>query len=233
MANRTGKSRPALSTLLNLAGFGFAAVASIVFWGMAAFSFLSTSEEMTQISEIRDRGVELKPMHESVPAAAELLGSGAEAAFSDRPRDSPAVPDPPPRAASGAQSASEPAPPGASEASATHEPALSGTASPPPIPADQPDWVSRGIQVQDHQAVKRDADDAASPHEQMPEQVIQQGKSHEYYLRTNAAAWKYHLKKECGPIKDRALYNDCFRSFRAQYPTDYASPTRTSSGRGF
>ena len=229
MANRTGKSRPALSTLLNLAGFGLAAVASIVFCGIAAFSFLYTSEEMPQISEIRDRSVEVKPMHGSVAAAADLLGPGAEAALSDAPRDSPAVPNRRPREASGAQSASEPA---SLEASATHEPALSGTASPPPIPADQAGWVSRGIRVQDDQTVKRDADDAAS-HEEVPRQVIQQGKSHDYYLRTNAAAWKYRLKRECGPIKDRALYDDCFRSFRAQYPTDYASPTRTYSGRGF
>ena len=231
MANRTGKPRSALSTLFNLAGFGLAAVASIVFFGIAAFSFLSTSEELPQISEIRDRGVEVKPMHEPVPAAAELLG--AEPAFSGPPRDSPAVPDTRPREASGAQSAPEPAPPGASEASATHEAALSGTASPPRIPADKADWVSRASQVQDNQLVKLDADDAPSSHEEMPRQVIQQGKSHDYYLRTNAAAWKYRLKRECGPIKDRALYYDCLRSFRAQYPTDYASPTRTYSGRGF
>ena len=60
MANRTGRARPSLSTLLNLAGFGLAAVASIAFCGTAAFSFLYTSEEIPQISEIRDRSVELK-----------------------------------------------------------------------------------------------------------------------------------------------------------------------------
>ena len=82
MANRTGKARSALNTLLNLAGFGLAAIASIVFCGIAAFSFLYTSEEMPQTSEIRDRSVEVKLVHESVPAEAELLGSGAEATFS-------------------------------------------------------------------------------------------------------------------------------------------------------
>jgi hypothetical protein len=217
MANRTGKPRSALSTGLNLAGFGLAAVASIVFCGIAAFSFLYTSEEMPQTSENRDRSAEVKLTHESLSAAAELLGSG---------QDSPAGPDTPPREASGAQSASEPASPGASEASATHEAALSGTASPPAIPADKADWVSRASQVQDNQLVKLDADDAALPHEEMPRPVIQPGKS-------NAAAWKYRLKKECGPIKDRALYDDCFRSFRAQYPTDDASLTRTYSRKGF
>lgn len=226
MANRAGKPRPALSTLLNLAGFGLAAVASIVFCGIAAFSFLYTSEEMPQTYEIRDRGVKLKPMHESGPAAAELLGLGAEATVSDPPRDRPAVPDTPPREASGAQSRSDPASPGASEASATYEAALSGTASPPPR-------VSPGFRVQDDQTLKLDADDAASSHEEMPRQVIQPGKAHDNYLRTNAAAWKYRLKKECGPIKDRVLYNDCFRSFRAQYPTDDASLTRAYSKRGF
>ena len=233
MANRTGRARPSLSTLLNLAGFGLAAAASIVFCVIAAFSFLYTSEEMPQTSEIRDRSVEVKLVHESVPAEAELLGSGAEATFSGPPRDGPAVPDTPPREASGAQSPSEPAQASASEASAAYEPALSGTASPPPIPADQPDRVSRGIQVQEEQTAKLGADDGASSHEEMPRQEIQQGKAHDYYLRKNPAAWKYRLKKECGPIKDRVLYNDCFRSFRAQYPTDDASLTRTYSKRGF
>ena len=233
MANRTGKTRPALSTLLNLAGFGLAAIASITFCGIAAFSFLYTSQEMPQISEIRDRGVEVKPKHESVPAAAEILGLDAEAAFSEPPRDRPSDPDTRPRAASGLQSASGPALPAANETGATHELALSGTGWPPSVPADQPGSVSRGIQVQDNQTAKLDTDNAASPREQMPGQVIQQGKSHDYYSRTNTAAWKYRLKRECGPIKDRALYNDCLRSFRAQYPADYASPTRTYSRRGF
>jgi hypothetical protein len=231
MADRTGKARSALSTLLNLAGFGLAAAASIIFCVIAAFSFLYTSEEIPQTSEIRDRSVEVKLLDESFPAAAELLGSGAEATFGDPPRDGPAVPDTPPREASGAQSPSEPAQASASEASAAYEAALSGTASPPPIPADH-DRVSRGIQVQDNQTVKLDADDAVSSREEMPRQLIQQGKAHDYYLRKNPAAWKYRLKRECGPIKDRELYDDCFRSFRAQYPTDYSNPMRTYSRRG-
>jgi hypothetical protein len=218
MANRTGKPRPALSTLLNLAGFGLAAVASIFFCGIASFSFLSTSKEMRQISDIRDREVDVNPVRPPVPVDPELLGSGAEAAFGTPPRDNPPVRDTPPREASGTQSASEPAPPGASEASATQEVALSGTASPPPNPADQPDWVSHGIEMQNNQKVNLDTDDAAASDERMTRQVIQQNKSYEYYYHTNGAAWRYRLIRECGPIKDRVLYDDCFRSFKAQYP---------------
>ena len=233
MANRTGKPRPRLSTLLHLTGFGLAAAASIVFCGIASFSFLYTSKEMLRTSDIRDRGVEVNLVRPPVAVEAELRGLGAEAAVSTPARDSPAVPDTRPGEASGAQSASEPAPPSASETSATQEAALSGTTSPPPIPADQPDWVSRGTEVQNNQKVKLDADDAAASDEKMPRQMVQQGKSHDYYIRTNAVAWRYRLMRECGPIKDRALYSDCVRSFRAQYPAHFASPTRSYSGRGF
>jgi hypothetical protein len=216
MANRTGKPRPALSTLLNLAGFGLAAVASIVFCGIASFSFLSTSKEMPQISDIHDRSIEVNQVRPPVPVEPGLLGSGAKAAFTTPSRDNPPVPDTPPREASGAQSV-EPAPPGTSEASATQETALSGTAS-PPAPAHQSDWVSRGIEVQNNQKVTFEADDAASSDGKMPKPVIQPDRSYEFYPRTNISAWRYRLMRECGPIKDRALYDDCFRSFRAQYP---------------
>jgi hypothetical protein len=138
---------------------------------------------------------------------------------------------PPPREVSGGQSVSEPLSPGASEAIAPQEASLSGAASPQAIPAEQPDRVSRGIETPHNQEVKLDADDVAS-NEKMPKQAIQQSQSHDSYFRTNAASWRARLTRECGPIKYRALYNDCVRSFRAQYPMHYAGPTRTYSGRG-
>ncbi|MBV8092997.1 MAG: hypothetical protein JO110_07150 [Acetobacteraceae bacterium] len=204
MANRTGKPRlTPLSMLLDLAGFGLAAAASIVFYAIAAFSGLYISEETPKSSEIRDRDIEVRPVQPPVPVKAELLGLGAEATLSTPPRDSPAILDMRRREVSGAQPVSEPASLGASEASATQE-------------------------------VKLDADNAAAlSHEKMPRQAIQQGHSHDYYFRTNAASWSYRLIKECGPIKNRTLYTDCVRSFRAQYRGHYVSATTTYSGRGF
>ncbi|MBV8521381.1 MAG: hypothetical protein JOY71_04505 [Acetobacteraceae bacterium] len=204
MANRTGKPRlTPLSMLLDLAGFGLAAAASIVFYAIAAFSGLYISEETPKSSEIRDRDIEVRPVQPPVPVKAELLGLGAEATLSTPPRDTPAILDMRRREVSGAQPVSEPASLGASEASATQE-------------------------------VKLDADNAAAlSHEKMPRQAIQQGHSHDYYFRTNAASWSYRLIKECGPIKNRTLYTDCVRSFRAQYRGHYVSATTTYSGRGF
>ena len=240
MANRTGKPRlTPLSMLLDLAGFGLAAAASIVFYAIAAFSGLYISEETPKSSEIRDRDIEVRPVQPPVPVKAELLGLGAEATLSTPPRDTPAILDMRRREVSGAQPVSEPASLGANEASATQEGLVSGTASPRPreVSGAQPvsEPASLGAsKASATQEVKLDADNAAAlSHEKMPRQAIQQGHSHDYYFRTNAASWSYRLIKECGPIKNRTLYTDCVRSFRAQYRGHYVSATTTYSGRGF
>jgi hypothetical protein len=127
-----------------------------------------------------------------------------------------------PPAVIGAQPVSEPLPPGASEGSATADASLIGTVPTPPIPAEKRDPVFREM----HQSVNLGGDDAAS-HEKIPIKHVQQGQSHDHYFSTNAAFWRYRLRKECGPIKYPALHGDCVRSFKAQYPIRYASPART------
>jgi hypothetical protein len=122
----------------------------------------------------------------------------------------------------GAQPVSEPLPPGASEGSATADASLIGTVPTPPIPAEKRDPVFREM----HQSVNLGGDDAAS-HEKIPIKHVQQGQSHDHYFSTNAAFWRYRLRKECGPIKYPALHDDCVRSFKAQYSIRYASPART------
>jgi hypothetical protein len=122
----------------------------------------------------------------------------------------------------GVQPVSEPLPPGASEGSATADASLIGTVPTPPIPAEKRDPVFREM----HQSVNLGGDNAAS-HEKIPIKHMQQGQSHDHYFSTNAAFWRYRLRKECGPIKYPALHGDCVRSFKAQYPIRYASPART------
>jgi hypothetical protein len=45
-------------------------------------------------------------------------------------------------------------------------------------------------------------------------------KSHQYdhLLRTSGSFRAYRMRKECGPIKDRALHSDCLGSFNAYEP---------------
>jgi hypothetical protein len=156
---------------------------------------------------------------------------------------------------SGGQSVPEPLLPGGSEGTATQEASLSGTAltrppevigtrpvpEPPlpseesaaqdasligivptlPIPAAQRDQVFREFVIHHDQKINFGAS-----HEKMPPRNIQQGQSHDS-SSTNAVFWSYRVRKECGPIQDSALHADCVRSFRAQYPVHYGSPTRT------
>jgi hypothetical protein len=127
----------------------------------------------------------------------------------------------------GAQPVSEPLPPGASEGSATADASLIGTVPTPPIPAEKRDPVFREM----HQSVNLGGDNAAS-HEKIPIKHMQQGQSHNHYFSTNAAFWRYRLRKECGPIKYPALHGDCVRSFKAQYPIRYAPSPREGEGLG-
>jgi hypothetical protein len=120
----------------------------------------------------------------------------------------------------GAQPVSESLPPGASEGSATADASLIGTVPTPP--AEKRDPVFREM----HQSVNLGGDNAAS-HEEIPIKHMQQGQSYDHYFSTNAAFWRYRLRKECGPIKYPALHGDCVRSFKSQYPIRYASPART------
>jgi hypothetical protein len=61
MANGTAKPPLRLSTLVNLTGFGFAAAASMVFWGIASFSFLS--EILPEKSRIQDDCCPAEPLN--------------------------------------------------------------------------------------------------------------------------------------------------------------------------
>jgi hypothetical protein len=163
----------------------------------------------------------------------------------------------PPPEVSGAQSVSEPLLPSGSGGTATQDASLSGTAltRPPevigtrpvpepllpraseesaaqgasligivptlPIPATQRDLVFRDFVIHhDHKV------NFGASYEKMPTRNIQQGQSHDS-SSTSAVFWSYRVRKECGPIQDSVLHADCVRSFKAQYPVRYASPTRT------
>jgi hypothetical protein len=235
------------STLLGLVSFGLVGAATILFFSIASFSFLYTSEGTPRDSGIRDRGFEVEPVlsdsfsyvhanRPPVPRETDLSGSAAGATVSIFPDRSaahdlrpPEISEPlPPSASEGSGTAqtrppeiSEPLPPSASEGSAIQDASLSGTAQTVPVPAAQRDEVFRGSAMHHDQTANLGA-----PRVRMPIQNVQQGQSNDYYFSTNAAFWIYRLRKECGPIKDRALHADCVRSFRAQYPGHYASPTR-------
>ena len=213
------------STLLGLVSFGLVGAATILFFSIASFSFLYTSEGTPRDSGIRDRGFEVEPVlsdsfsyvhanRPPVPRETDLSGSAAGATVSIFP-DRSAAHDLRP------SEISEPLPPSASEGSAIQDASLSGTAQTVPVPAAQRDEVFRGSAMHHDQTANLGA-----PRVRMPIQNVQQGQSNDYYFSTNAAFWIYRLRKECGPIKDRALHADCVRSFRAQYPGHYASPTR-------
>jgi hypothetical protein len=150
MAKRNEGSRPALSTLLDLVSAGLVAAATILIFSIASFSFLYTNEGLPRGSEIRDRGVEVKPEPSGVipyshanrppgPAETELPGPAAEATLSTSPPESRLADDMQPPEIMGAQPASKP-PPGASEGSTTQDAALSRAmpTQPPEIMGAQP-----------------------------------------------------------------------------------------------
>ena len=61
----------------------------------------------------------------------------------------------------------------------------------------------------------------AHPHakwHETPAQNVRKSQSYDYLLGTNAAFRSARMRKECGPIKDPALRNDCVGSFGAYEP---------------
>ena len=61
----------------------------------------------------------------------------------------------------------------------------------------------------------------AYPHgnwHETPAQNVWKSQRYDYLLSSNAAFRSSRVRKECGPIKDPALLNDCVGSFRAYEP---------------
>jgi hypothetical protein len=61
----------------------------------------------------------------------------------------------------------------------------------------------------------------AHPHAQWretPAQNVWKSQRYDYLVSTNSGFRAYRVKKECGPIKDPALRNDCVASFSAYEP---------------
>lgn len=194
-ANRTEEPRNALSPLIYVISVALIAAATIVSFGIASFSFLDTSKEMSS-SGIRDWGVELKPVLSGVvpythayaalvPAETTLPSPAVEATRRASPPESAAAYNMQPPEVSGPQPGSEQPGLGARAANATEDASRSGTMPTLPIPAAQCDQVFREFEM---------------------------------LLRNNAGFRSNRLRKECGPIKDPRLLGDCIRSFRAQYP---------------
>jgi len=166
---------------------------------------------LTRLPEVRETQSVSKPLPPGASEGSAMQDASLSGTVMTRPPE-----------VIGAQPVFEPLPPGASEGSATADASLIGTVPTPPIPAEKRDPVFREM----HQSVNLGGDNAAS-HEKIPIKHMQQGQSHDHYFSTNAAFWRYRLRKECGPIKYPALHGDCVRSFKAQYPIRYASPART------
>jgi hypothetical protein len=149
-----------------------------------------------------------------------LLRSGSEGTANQDASLSGTAQTPPPEVI-GTRPVPEPPLPGASEESAAQGASLTGIAPPLTIPAAQRDRVFREFVIHHDQKVNFGAS-----HEKMPTRNIQQGQFHDS-SSTNPVFWSYRVRKECGPIQDSVLHADCVRSFKAQYPVHYASPTRT------
>jgi hypothetical protein len=61
----------------------------------------------------------------------------------------------------------------------------------------------------------------AQPHakwDETPAQNVRKSQSYDHLLSTNAAFRSSRMRKECGPIKDPALRNDCVGSFSVYEP---------------
>jgi len=171
MADQTEEPRLTLSALIYVVSLALVAAATIVSFGIAAFSFLDTSKEMPGGSGIRDRGAKLKPVLSGVvpythgnaapiPAETKLPSPAPEATLRASPPYGLAAYDMQPPAVSGP--GSELPPLGASDASATQDASRTGTTPTLPIPAEQRDQVFREFEMYNSQKVKMDGDNAAS-----------------------------------------------------------------------
>jgi hypothetical protein len=61
----------------------------------------------------------------------------------------------------------------------------------------------------------------AYPHakwHETPAQNVRKSQQYDYLVSTNAAYRSSRVRKECGPIKDPALWNNCVASFGAYEP---------------
>ena len=61
----------------------------------------------------------------------------------------------------------------------------------------------------------------AHPHakwHETPAQNVWKSQQYDYLVSTNAAFRSSRVRKECGPIKDPALWNNCVASFGAYEP---------------
>jgi hypothetical protein len=118
---------------------------------------------------------------------------------------------------------SELLPPGVGATSATLDTSLRGAAPNFPDPAAQREQVFREFAMHH---IKKPA--PAHPMQGGLENQ-QHRQSYGYYFGNNVAFWIYRERKECGPIRDSALYADCVRSFKAQYPLHHAGQTKGTS----
>ena len=111
------------------------------------------------------------------------------------------------------QPATEPAPP-ADVVSA------SSNASPTPMPAtpivdEGRTGLFRAFQIQHAQPPKLDQAKITA-HETAPAQQVQDRRSYDHILSPNTA-FRYRVRKECGPINDPDLRRHCIASFRSNY----------------
>jgi hypothetical protein len=70
------------------------------------------------------------------------------------------------------------------------------------------------------------AHSSGRPHE-TPAENVRKSQWYDHLLRTNGSFLRYRTDKECGPVSDRYLRNDCIRSF------DIYEPFRPRSKRHF
>jgi hypothetical protein len=80
------------------------------------------------------------------------------------------------------------------------------------IPAEERDQVTPNVEIRQNQPGKLDQ---ASPSldKKTPAQIVQNNRVHGHLVSPNAAAFRYRVQKECGPIIFPALRRHCMASF--------------------
>ena len=205
--------RPAFtgSVSLFLSAIGVVSAAIIVILGIASVSSLDLGKGMEPISGGGDRVEARSILSEALP----INGSAAPAPANPKPPDADAdLPEPPslpPGPAAAAQSAQEvgwapPQPvehPRSGDEQLQPEPAASPMrASTTPLLLDE-DQGTSGSPVPSEKTANSSAQNA-NPYVRSP--------------TTNIAVRELRLRRECGPIKDRALRRSCIASFNIDYP---------------
>jgi hypothetical protein len=110
-------------------------------------------------------------------------------------------------------------PPSVGEASTSHDASLNGTTPKLPDPSLQHEQIFRRFIM--HRVPNATQ---GAPHLGMS--MLDTQRRQIYGFSNNFDLWMYRIRKECGPITDRALHVDCVRSFRAQYPLHHARPMK-------